>query len=126
MFVILITQGGLHMRKELLGFILALLLGAPFAGISLISALAGETKPNPYNKYYTCIEVKKGDSLWSIAGEYMENSGMTTAQYVKELKIMNGLKEDTIHCGNYLTIMYFLPASENDKGYCPVSTFTVE
>lgn len=114
------------MRKELLGFILAVLLGAPFVGISLISALAGEIKTNPYNKYYTCIEVKKGDSLWSIAGEHMENSGMTTAQYVKELKIMNGLKEDTIHSGNYLTIMYFLPASEDENRYCPQSSFTVK
>lgn len=58
------------------------------------------------DKYYTSIEIQQGDSLWSIAGKYSENSGMTVAQYVKELKNMNGLKEDIIHSGHYLTVMY--------------------
>ena len=30
----------------------------------------------------------------------------TIAQYVEKLRQMNSLKDDTIHAGNYLTVMY--------------------
>ena len=37
---------------------------------------------------------------------------MSTADYVTELKNINGLKEDVIHSGQHLTIMYCVPVSE--------------
>ena len=74
----------------------------------------------PLTKYNNCflfimsiiflsksIQIKSGDSLWSIADEYKENSTMTIEEYVKELRIMNQLKGDTIHTGQYLTVVYF-------------------
>ncbi|WP_077610848.1 cell division suppressor protein YneA [Clostridium sp. Marseille-P2415] len=100
------------MIKQLITLSLVVLLGSHFFGNSLMNALAGEVETQAIDKYYTSIEIQKGDSLWSIAGRYGENSGMTTAQYVKELKNMNGLKEDTIHSGQYLTVMYFVTDSD--------------
>ncbi|WP_313154105.1 LysM peptidoglycan-binding domain-containing protein [Lacrimispora sp.] len=102
------------MMKQLIALSLVVLLGSHFFGNSIMNALAGETEGPAVDKYYTSIEIQKGDSLWSIAGTYLENSGMTTAQYVKELKNINGLKEDTIHSGQYLTVMYF--ATDSDSG----------
>lgn len=95
------------MIKKLMAPSLIVLLGLYLFGIFIMNALAGETRSPAMEKYYTSIEIQKGDSLWSIAEEYLENSGMTVAQYVKELKNINGLKEDTIHSGQYLAVMYF-------------------
>ena len=36
----------------------------------------------------------------------------TASDYVAELKSMNGLKEDVIHSGQHLTIMYCVPVTE--------------
>jgi len=94
--------------KQLIMLILVVLLGAHFCGQSLMNVLAGEVGSPLLEKYYTSIEIKNGDSLWSIADQYVENSGMSTAQYVQELKTMNRLKEDTIHSGQYLTVAYFV------------------
>lgn len=103
------------MIKQLIALSLIVFLGSHFFGHSIMNALAGETEAPAREKYYTSIEIQKGDSLWTIAGSYLENSGMTTAQYVKELKNMNGLKEDTIHSGQYLTVMYFAPDSDSGE-----------
>ncbi len=100
------------MKKLLIASALVILLVTGYFGYSFMYILAGEMEKQVMDKYYTSIQIQKGDSLWSIAGKYGENSGMTTAQYVKELKNMNGLKEDTIHSGQYLTVMYVVPDSE--------------
>lgn len=94
--------------KKLIVLILVVLLGAHFCGQSLMNVLAGEVGSPLFEKYYTSIEIKNGDSLWSIANQYVEKSGMSTAQYVQELKSMNNLREDTIHSGKYLTVFYFV------------------
>lgn len=99
--------------KQLMALSLVVFLGSPFFGYAIMNTLAGETEGLAVNKYYTSIEIQQGDSLWSVAGTYLENSRMTTSQYVKELKTINGLKEDTIHSGQYLTIMYF--AADSDR-----------
>ena len=79
---------------------------------SLMNALADETELPESQKYYTSIEIQKGDTLWGIADEYAESCRMSTTDYVAELKSMNGLKEDVIHSGQHLTIMYCVPVTE--------------
>lgn len=97
--------------KQLITLSIIVLLGAGFLGNSIMNTMAGEMEAAT-EKYYTSIEIQKGDSLWSISERYRENSGLTTAQYMKELKNMNGLKEDIIHSGQYLTVMYFITDSD--------------
>ncbi|RGY95266.1 LysM peptidoglycan-binding domain-containing protein [Clostridium sp. AM58-1XD] len=77
-----------------------------FFGHSIFNAMAGEEQGR-FSRYYKSIQIKDGDSLWSIAGEYRENSRMSTDEYVDELRSMNRLKNDTIHTGQYLTVVYF-------------------
>ena len=60
-----------------------------------------------YDRYYTNIEIRQGDSLWSIAERYRANSGMEVRQYISELKEINGLVSDSIEAGDSLTVVYY-------------------
>lgn len=100
------------MKKLMAIMALFVLILSNICGYTLINTLADETTQPELQKYYTSIEIQKDDSLWKIAEEYAANCGMTTTDYVKELKRMNGLGEDVIHWGNYLTIMYCVPVQE--------------
>ena len=56
---------------------------------------------------YKSVRIQEGDSLWEIARQYREGSSMSMDEYVNQLRQMNGLKKDTIHTGQYLTVVYF-------------------
>lgn len=56
---------------------------------------------------YKIIEIKKGDSLWSIAKENMNPGFDDVFSYIHEVKRCNQLKSDTITAGNYLMIPYY-------------------
>ncbi len=56
--------------------------------------------------YYTSIEISEGDSLWSVAHQYAPALGLSTQEYIDCLKQMNHLRNDTIHAGCHLTVMY--------------------
>lgn len=65
-------------------------------------------------KIYKSVEIQTGDSLWSIASIYY-NDDYTCLHYddindyIKELKSMNGLKDDVIHQGANITVAYYSP-----------------
>lgn len=58
-------------------------------------------------KYYTTVQVDAGDSLWSIAGEYITPEYGDMEHYIKEIKRINGLHGDQILQGSYLSIPYY-------------------
>ncbi len=58
-------------------------------------------------KYYTSIQIQPGDTLNSIAEEYMTAEYESTQEYVDEVISMNGLTSTTIHAGAYLTVPYY-------------------
>lgn len=60
------------------------------------AAISGKASATPAVKTYT---VKAGDSLWRIAAQQLGNG----ARY-KEIKTLNGLKNDTIHAGQILKL----------------------
>lgn len=86
-----------------------------FAVLLFVSIVMGHTKLTSMAKeersmaapYYKSIRIQEGDSLLGIAGQYREGSSMSLDEYVKQLKRMNRLKGDTIHAGQYLTVVYF-------------------
>lgn len=92
-------------------FVIIYLIMAVFcAGIfshSMMNAKAAEAARPQTTRYYTGIYIQEGDNLWSIASRFKHNSSMSTSEYIDELKRMNGLHDDTIHAGQYLTIVYF-------------------
>lgn len=85
--------------------ILAFLSG--FFGHTLLNAHAEEEPVVSKTRYYTSIQLKSGDSLWEIADRYSDGSSYSTAEYLKELKEMNGLKGESIHAGEFLTVFYY-------------------
>ena len=58
-------------------------------------------------KYFMSIEIEKGDSLWSIAEEYMTEEYTSIYSYIDEVKEINGLKKDNIYEGCYLVVPFY-------------------
>lgn len=55
-------------------------------------------------KYYTSIHIKRGDTLWDIANEYMSEEYDRVEDYILEVRRINHLCGDGIYAGEYLTI----------------------
>lgn len=58
-------------------------------------------------KVLVCVEIKKGDTLWSIAKQYYTDEFQGIGAYIKEIKKSNGLMNDTIHTGQYLIVPFY-------------------
>lgn len=84
--------------------IAALVCGS--GGCVLLNTAAHEQERPERTAYYTSIEIRQGDTLWSIAGRYAPALGLTTDEYIEDLRVMNRLTDDTIHAGRHLTVMY--------------------
>lgn len=58
-------------------------------------------------KYYTSIQVQKGDTLWSIASTYMTDGYESVGDYIEEICQVNRISDSDIHSGQYLTLPYY-------------------
>ena len=81
------------MKKYLIALVMIVMIMSCFFGKTLVMANE-ESDDTVYNRYYTTIEVEKGDTLWSIAKTYYHHSGMSVREYVYELKLINGMVSD--------------------------------
>lgn len=95
------------MKKLLIAFTMAAAFASGLFGRTLLNAHAEEKNQTELARYFTSIQIQKGDSLWDIARRYSEGSGYSVQEYIEELKRMNGLQYDDIHSGEYLTVVYF-------------------
>ena len=93
-------------RQFLTGCFIMLLFVTILTGRSMLTTMA-EEEPVTVSPYYRSVEIKEGDSLLNIARQYKKGSHMYTEEYVKELKRMNSLRSDTIHKGQFLTVVYY-------------------
>lgn len=58
-------------------------------------------------KYYTSYEIKPGDTLYTIADQYMEGYD-SKEEYVRELKLTNGIHNaDKIRAGQLIHVPYY-------------------
>lgn len=94
------------MRKFMITCVAVILFASGFLGHTMLTSMANEEGADPV-RYYKCVQIQEGDSLWGLASRYGEGGTMSAKEYVSELKRMNNLKEDTIHKGQYLTVVYF-------------------
>ena len=72
---------------------------------SIASAKTDTTKER--TKYYTTIEIQKGDTLTSIAKEYSSSEYKNLDEYIEEIMSINNLKDDKITSGCYLKVSYY-------------------
>lgn len=99
-----------RIERSILFFAVTLIL--IFSGACFISGRMDASKVNASEeyqsyKYYTSVEVKTGDSLWSIAGTYRTAEYHDVNEYIREVKEINHLTGDDIHAGAYLTVPYY-------------------
>ena len=60
---------------------------------------------------YKVVEIKDGDSLWSIAKENMDNTNdsgfLNIYQFIHEIKRCNNMKSNQVNAGCYLMVPYY-------------------
>lgn len=76
------------------------------SGIIITKAAVVDNGKSEQFKYYTSINIEKGDTLWSIASDYVSDSN-TINNYVKDLKEINNLQTDCIKQGQNLIVYYY-------------------
>ena len=101
------------MKKYYVIFFMMVILLCVSFGTHLVMANDDEFQ-NGYRRYFREITIQPGDSLWSIAQTYNQNSNMEIREYISELKRMNGMHSDEIRAGDSLTIVYFSQELPND------------
>ncbi|MDD6811766.1 MAG: LysM peptidoglycan-binding domain-containing protein [Lachnospiraceae bacterium] len=98
-----------EMRKNFLLVIMTVCLVITFS-ISMNSFLsnAKDDSSQTSYKYYKSITIENGDSLWSIALEYMDAEHYDSVNdYIDEVKKMNALVNDNITYGQCLIVPYY-------------------
>ena len=73
-----------------------------------INALASSDKDiASYNKYYVSIRVESGDTLWTIADEYVDGFNIDKTDYIEEVCQINEISKNEIHAGDYIVVPYY-------------------
>ncbi len=68
-------------------------------------------------KDYVCVEIREGDSLWSVAQEYMSKQlpSMNIDMLVNEIEKINGLNQETVlKPGNQIMVPYYKTILEKE------------
>lgn len=101
-------QREVFLKKISMVFVLAVLIlaGSIISNGKPVSAHDTSKDTIREYKYYKSIEVTRGDSLWSIAREYMNQDYDSVHDYINELKALNHLQSDKIYDGQHLTVSY--------------------
>lgn len=95
-------------RKSTFSLLFVFLLAiAVISTVKLTNVKATNNPGSERNLYYTNIEIQPGDTLISIAEEYITPEYASVEEYVKEIMEFNGLSDDKIYSGNYLVVMYY-------------------
>lgn len=85
----------------------AILLLLIIFSVSFITKTVTAQRNGDRAKLVTCVEVKKGDTLWSIASEYYSDEYDDMNEYIAEIKDSNGMSSDDIHTGNFIIVPYY-------------------
>ncbi|MBR1670830.1 MAG: LysM peptidoglycan-binding domain-containing protein [Butyrivibrio sp.] len=94
-------------RQRLILFAVAAVLLFLFIFVGAVLMLEAKTGDVSY-KYYRQITVHSGDTLCSIAGEYITDDYRNIEEYVAEVMSINHLEDaDCIYAGESLIVPYY-------------------
>lgn len=86
---------------------LAIIIIASMAlGFIMFSSFSKAEASRPSFTYYDSYEIKAGDTLWTIADQYMDGENFDKERFVDTIKRNNHLLDSEIHAGDYLIIEY--------------------
>lgn len=96
-------------RRKCLTALIATVATVCMILICSLSYMALDTNANDGFKYYTGITVKAGESLWEIAGEYVDGVHYNSREsYISEVCSINHLSdENDITAGQMLVLPYY-------------------
>ena len=95
-------------QKSLLAIAIIVIVAVGILLGSSINALASSDKDiSSYNKYYVSIRIESGDTLWTIADEYVDGFNLSKADYIAEVCQINGISENNIQAGDHIVVPYY-------------------
>ena len=95
----------LHIRTALIILICLLGLILTFAFCTNTSASPESTAAK--NKYYTCIDIEQGDTMWEIADRFFTEEYSDYNEYIAEVMSINNLNSEHIRSGIKLCVPYY-------------------
>ncbi len=88
-------------------FISLIILTSMILSLSIISTKVTAERAVTREKLVTSVKIEKGDSLWSIASQYITEEYGDMNSYIDEIMNSNGLTSDIIHEGSYIIVPYY-------------------
>ena len=76
-------------------------------GTGIHALASSKADPASYNKYYKSVRVEAGDTLWTIADEYIQDMDIDKKEYIAEVCEINNIQEDEINAGDYIIVSYY-------------------
>lgn len=87
--------------------VLLMICSVLFLALILFVSIKADGGAAPKYKYFKSIEIQSGDTLWSIAEEYMSDDYASAADYIREVKYINNMEGNQITTGKYLVVPYY-------------------
>ncbi|MGB8453863.1 MAG: LysM peptidoglycan-binding domain-containing protein [Anaerocolumna sp.] len=84
-----------------------IILTSMILSLSIITTKVTAERAATREKLVTSVKIEKGDSLWSIASQYITEEYTDMNSYIDEIMNSNGLTSDVIHEGNYIIVPYY-------------------
>ena len=94
-----------HFRSFLVLTIVSIVIA--FVAFSPKRTAASSESEFQRNKYYTCIYVDYGDTLWEITGRYITAEYSDYYAYIDEVMQINNLHSANIKTGMKLCVPYY-------------------
>ena len=97
------------LQKRMTAFIITIsIILTGVIGLNVFNAKAksAQTDVTLY-KYYKNVEIQCNDTLWDLAKENYCNEKQSIEEYMKEVKRINHLNDDSIVAGNYIVLPYY-------------------
>jgi len=94
-------------KKALAIVILVFISLGILLGTSINALASSKADVASYNKYYKSVRIEAGDTLWTIADEYIADLNIDKQEYIAEICSLNDICEDEIHAGDYVVVAYY-------------------